>query len=34
MPTAVSPAPMVQMQGIAVPEASVNPAEFFRLTRR
>lgn len=32
--TAVSPAPMVQMQGIAVPSAAVNPAEFFRLTRR
>jgi hypothetical protein len=29
-----SAAPMVSMQGIAVPQASVNPTEFFRLTRR
>jgi hypothetical protein len=29
-----SAAPMVTMQGIAVPQASVNPTEFFRLTRR
>lgn len=34
MPTAPTSAPARYMQGVAVPAESVNPAEFFRRTRR
>lgn len=35
MPSASAPtAPMVSMQGIAVPQSSVDPTTFFKLTRR
>lgn len=34
MPAAVADAPVLEMQGIAVPGAVVDPREFFRRTRR